>query len=160
MIGRKSLIAGTFFLAMTAVAGPSQTPGHPDFTGTWIFNAAQSKLQIPVPDSGVFRIDHKEPVFRLSRTFVQKGKEDTWGIDLTTGGKDVVQKSASDTTSGHLTWDGRDLVFDSTISIGTRKASNIVRYELSEDGKILTAVEKFRGPVVKYDNVWVFDKQK
>ncbi len=134
-------------------------PGKPDFSGVWKFNAQKSKLQTLVPESGVFRIDHKEPAFHLSRTFVNKGKEDTWGIDLTTDGKEVVQQGEEETVRARLTWEGNDLIFDSTIIRGNREASNVVRYHLSDDGKIFTATERFRGPRFKYDNLWVFDKE-
>jgi hypothetical protein len=160
MIKRGVFLFAILAFAAAAASSVPQTPGHPDFTGSWVFNAARSKMQIPPPDSAVFTIDHKEPLFKLSRTLVTKGQADTWGIDLTTDGKEVTQKNPGETTTGHLTWDGRELVFDSTIVLGTRKASNIVRYSLSADGSVLTAVEKFRGPVVKYDNIWVFDRKK
>ena len=146
--------------ALAAGALASQEARKPDFSGTWVFNTAKSTMQIPAPDSGVFSIDHKEPVFKLSRTLVKGGKSDAWGIDLTTDGREVVQKGETETTSGRLTWEGNELVFDSTIALKDRKASNIVRYSLSADGSVLTAVEKFRGPVVKYDNIWVFDRKK
>jgi len=48
--------------------------------------------------------------------------------------------------------------FDSTISHGSRTATNKFAYHLSADGLRLTATESFRGPRLKYDNVWVFDK--
>ncbi len=131
----------------------------PDFTGVWKLNSEKSKLQIPAPSSGVFRIDHKEPAFHLSRTFMSNGKEDTWGIDLTTDGKEVVQQGTGETVRARLSWDGNDLVFDSKIILKDREASNIVKYHLSEDGKTFTATESFRGPRLKYDNVWVFDKE-
>jgi hypothetical protein len=131
----------------------------PDFSGAWKFNPQKSKLQIPAPGSGVFHIDHKEPAFHLSRTFMSNGKEDTWGIDLTTDGKEVVQQGKGETVRARLSWDGNDLVFDSKIILKDREATNVVRYHLSEDGQTFTATESFRGPRLKYDNIWVFDKE-
>jgi hypothetical protein len=34
-----------------------------------------------------------------------------------------------------------------------------VRYALLEGGRVLRAEERFRGPRLSYDNLWVFDKQ-
>jgi hypothetical protein len=56
--------------------------------------------------------------------------------------------------------EGNELVFDSRIVLQDREATNLVRYSLSADGKTFTATERFRGPVVKYDNIWVFDKEQ
>lgn len=136
-----------------------QEPQRPNFSGVWKFNPAKSKLQTPAPTASVFRIDHKEPGFDLSRTHTYGEKSDTWGIRLTTDGKEVIQEEEGRKTLVRLTWEGNELVFDSRIVLKDREATNVVRYSLSEDGKILTATERFRGPVVKYDNLWVFDKE-
>lgn len=37
--------------------------------------------------------------------------------------------------------------------------SNIVKYRISDEGKTLIATERFHGPFVRYDDVWVFDKK-
>jgi len=146
------------FLTQTVLAG-MQGVQKPNFSGTWNFNPEKSKLQIPAPTSSTFRIDHREPEFHLSRTHVFEGKSDTWGVDLTTDGKEVIQESDGQTIHICLTWEGNDLIFDSKIVMKDREATNVVRYHLSEDGKIFTATERFRGPLLKYDNVWVFDKE-
>lgn len=158
---KKSILL-TILSVVTALAGASiaaQTAAKPDFSGVWKLNLQKSKLQIPAPDSGVFRIEHKEPIFHLSRTFVKSGQEDTWTVDFTTDGKEVVEEEKTETFRGRLSWKGNDLLLDSTISIGGRTATNTVTYHLSEDGLTMTATESFRGPRLKYDNVWVFDKQ-
>jgi hypothetical protein len=147
------------FLLLSAglvLAGRAQT--KPDFSGVWNLNLKESKLQIPPPDSGVFRIEHREPTFRLSRTFVRGGQEDVSTLDLTTDGKEVVQEEGAETFRGRLSWKGDDLFLDSTLTIGNRSGLNQVTYHLSGDGKVLTATEAFRGPRLKYDNVWVFNK--
>ncbi len=159
---KKSILL-TILSIVTALAGASiaaQTASKPDFSGVWKLNLQKSKLQIPAPDSGVFRIEHKESIFHLSRTFVKSGQEDTWTVDFTTDGKEVVQEEKTETFRGRLSWKGSDLFLDSTISIKDRTATNVVRYHLSDDGRVLTAAEKFKGPRLKYENVWVFDKNK
>jgi len=147
------------FLALAGVAAGSQVMAKPDLSGVWKLNLQESRLQIPAPDSGIFSIEHKEPNFHLSRTFVRSGQEDTWTIDFTTDGNEVVQEEKGETFRGKLTWQGSDLFLDSTVSIGGRTATNKVTYHLSADGQRLTATEVFRGPRLKCDNVWIFDKQ-
>jgi hypothetical protein len=130
----------------------------PNFSGVWKFNPDKSSLQIPPPTSSIFQIDHQEPYFNLVRTHFYGEKSDTWSIHLTTDGKEFIQEENGEKLVGRLYWEGSILVFDSKIFLRNREASNNVRYELSEDGKTLTATERFRGPVVKYDNIWVFEK--
>ncbi len=130
----------------------------PNFSGVWKFNPDKSSLQIPPPTSSIFQVMHQEPYFNIIRTHQYVEKSDTWEINLTTDGKEFVQEKNGEKLVGRLYWEGNTLVFDTKISIKNREASNIVRYELSEDGKTLTASERFRGPAVKYDNVWVFEK--
>ncbi len=130
----------------------------PDFSGIWRFNPEKSSLQITPPTASIFQIDHQEPYFKIVRTHIFGEKSDTWGIQLTTDGKEFIQEESGEKLVGHLYWDGDILVFDTKIFLKNREASNIVRYELSEDGKTLTATERFRGPAVKYDNIWIFEK--
>jgi hypothetical protein len=131
----------------------------PNFSGVWKYNPSKSNLQIPPPTSSTLEIEHNEPDFILTRTHYYEEVSDTWGIHLTTDGKEVIQEEGEEKLVVHLYWEGNQLVFDSKIYIRNREASNIVKYALSEDGNTLIATEHFCGPVIKYDNVWVFDKE-
>jgi hypothetical protein len=152
-------ILGGIAVGMAWIAwGP---PGKSiDFSGVWKFNPEKSRLQVPVPSASTFVIEHEEPRFHLTRTHVYDGKPDTWSIDLTTDGTEVIQQEGDQTLHIRLYWEGNQLIFDSKIILGEREATNVVRYGLSEDGKTFTATESFRGPRLKYDNTWVFDKEQ
>ena len=144
-----------FFLAVLACAGAAD---RPDFSGKWVFNAARSKLQIPVPQSSTFLIEHREPAFHLSRTHVYDGKGDTFAIDLSSDGRERVIREGPQVLHCRLYWEGTRLVFHTRIEMDGKEALNVVQYELSADGLTFTAHESFRGPKLKYDNVWVFDR--
>ena len=58
-----------------------------------------------------------------------------------------------------LRWEGETLLFDSTLEREGEQATNIVRYQLSDDGQMFIAEERFRGREHSYENTWVFDKQ-
>jgi len=150
------MVTSLIFLAFSW----GQESQRPNFSGVWKFNPAKSKLQIPSPTASVFRIDHKEPDFDLSRTHTYGEKSDTWGIHLTTDGKEVIKEEEGRKILVRLFWEGNDLVFDSRNVLQDREATNLVRYTLSEDGRVFTATERFRGPMVRYDNIWVFDKEQ
>jgi hypothetical protein len=44
----------------------------------------------------VFTIEHEEPDFVLTRTHIFGEESDTWGIHLTTDGKEVVQEEGNE----------------------------------------------------------------
>ncbi len=152
-------------LALTALAAgprvqPSQ-PAKPDYSGTWKANFAKSKLQIPAPESTLFVIEHREPHFKLSRTHTSREFSDTWGIELTTDGKEVTREEANRTLHCRLTWEGSSLAF--AVRIRLRDGEEItdrVKYVMAADGKSFTAYESYRGRTAKADNVWVLERQE
>lgn len=145
-------------MALFSAAGlVSLANDRPNFSGDWVFNAEKSKLQTQLKlDSASFTIDHKEPDFRFSRLFVIDGKDDAYSYNLTTDGKEKVEEQPNRTNYSRLYWDGDVLVFDVRIVLKDgREATNVVRYSLRDGGRTFVAEEKFRGPVLKYDNLWV-----
>ena len=135
----------------------AQRGTKPDFSGTWELNLAKSKLEIPPPTSSTFYIAHKEPVFRFKRIHVYRGKPNTWGIELITGGPEVVQKE--DDFHARLYWQQDVLILDSYWMEEGAKTTNIVKYSLSNNAMVFTADELVRGPKAKHHNVWVFDRR-
>jgi len=133
----------------------------PNFSGSWVVNAEKSKLEIKFElQSATFAIDHNEPDFRFSRVFVISGKDNALAWALTTDGKEVVTVEDGRTDYSRLYWDGDVLVFDVRIVLKDgREATNVVRYSLRDGGRTFVAEEKFRGPVLKYDNLWVADRK-
>ncbi|MCP5114885.1 MAG: hypothetical protein GY953_28985 [bacterium] len=87
------------------------------------------------------------------------GKPNTWEIELTTDGKEVVQQEKDADFHARLRWDGEALVLDSYWLAGTSKTTNVVRYTLSADGKLFTADERFAGADLKHRNIWIFDRR-
>ena len=89
---------------------------RPDFSGEWEFNRAKSSLQIPPPDSTTFVIERWEPLFRLTRTHVIGGHEDTFSIELRTDGEPVLCSHRGFEIRARLYWEDDALVFDSTLT--------------------------------------------
>lgn len=135
--------------------------GKPDLSGTWALNLEKCQLQFPAKlDGGTITIEHKDPAFRFSRTFVGGGKEDSLTYELTTDGREKIVTGPGRTTTSRLSWDGDVLVLDERIVLADgRAATNVVRYSLREGGRTLIAEEKFRGPFHKHDNLWVADRK-
>ena len=131
----------------------------PNSTGTWKFNPSKSTLQIPAPDSTVFVVEHMEPNFRLSRTHVAGEKSDTFTLDLTTDGAEVVILRGDLHLRACAYWEGETLVFDSHLVRGGEDATNIVRYKLAGNLNSFVAEEKFRSKSLCYDNIWLLERQ-
>lgn len=134
---------------------------RPNFSGDWVFNPEKSKVQTHMKlDSATFTIDHQEPEFRFSRVFVVGGQNNAFSYSLATDGKGKVEEQQDRTLHSRLYWDGDVLVFDVRIVLKDgREATNVVRYSLRDGGRTFVAEEKFRGPVLKYDNLWVADRK-
>jgi len=150
------------FVSAAATTGiVAATSEKTNFSGDWVFNPEKSKLEVKIElESATFTIDHKEPDFRFSRVFVIAGKSDSFSYALTTDGKEKIDEQPSRTNTSRLYWDGDVLVFDVRIVLKDgREATNVVRYSLRDGGRTFVAEEKFRGPVLKYDNLWVADRK-
>ncbi len=131
----------------------------PDFTGTWRLNLERSRLEIPAPSSLTVRIEHREPSFALSARHVYGERSRDVHFELTTDGKEAVVKDAAGAESHRrMYWEGESLVLDVYWFEGETKATNVVKYTLSEDGHALTAVERAKATKYAYHNVWVLQK--
>jgi hypothetical protein len=158
----KRRLVGLFVLGLfSAVAIPVWTaaagPEKPDFSGTWVIDFERSRLQTQAKIERVsFTVEHREPDFRFSRVFVVEGKEDRHAYALTADGKVKVEELADRTVHSRLYWAGETLVYDVRIVLKDgREATNVVRYSLRDGGRTFVAEEAFRGPILKYDNLWV-----
>jgi len=86
IIGKSSLL----LMLGAALAAGGET--RPDFSGTWKFNQAKSRLEIDPPTKTIFVIEHRDPKFSLTRTHTWGEESDTWSFDSTTDGKEHYQK--------------------------------------------------------------------
>jgi hypothetical protein len=129
----------------------------PNFSGTWRFNRAKSRLEIPAPDDTTLSVKHHDPAFELTRTHVIDGTPDTVTLVLRTDGIETRHAVRESAVRARVHWEAADLVFDSTIDRGTASAHNVVRYRLP-DRDTLVADERFRSDEGSYDNLWWFDR--
>ena len=158
MTGTRVLIT-LVFLSIAASLGAQPKP---NFSGEWVLNKAESKLQLQSLanlESGVVRIEHREPDFSFDRTFVVGGKESKTTYRLTTDGKESASQNGDQQHFSTLSWDGDVLVYFTRIVAPQGEATNTVRYRLRDGGRVLEAAESFRGPKLSYDNLWVLDKK-
>jgi hypothetical protein len=153
----RTCIAGGILFAGLAVAQQK-----PDFSGEWTLNRQASKLSpgaVPV-QSGVVRIEHRDPVFRYMALFVSANGPLQIEYELKSDGRDVGFIQNGVTTLSNLRWEGEALVNRSRIQGPEAAETRITfRYELIDDGRRLRAVEQIRGGAQEQDNVWIFDRR-
>jgi hypothetical protein len=160
---RVSLITLVILLISTSVAYEISAQQKPDFSGVWIINKDKSNLQLKFLEKlerASAIIEHKDPHFRLNRVFTIDGQDNSLTLEVKTDGIERSSQEGNQTHHSRLYWEGDTLVFVTRIIAPQREGTNTVRYQLDENGTILKADEKFRGPRLKYDNVWVFEKQE
>jgi hypothetical protein len=133
----------------------------PDFSGEWILNRQASTLSkgADAVQSGVWRIEHRDPVFRHKATFAFESSSREYEYELRSDGREVVAAQDAVTTVSSLRWDGNALV----VAFQTRHPNGEMtisfRYELIDDGRRLRAAEQLRGTDHDQDNVWMFERR-
>ena len=153
-------LAAVFFLAgaMTVIAQQK-----PDFSGEWKLNRQASTLSpivAPVAQSGVLRIEHREPRFTAHQTIVLDGKPFDSKFELLSDGREVATTDdRGRRTVSTLRWDGDALVVTWRIQRPDADADVTIsfRYELQDGGRRLRAAEQIRGGGRDQDNLWVFE---
>ena len=145
-----------------AAAAAVQAQARPDFSGEWALNRQESTLPPPVSgvESGVVRIDHREPAFSFHRSYVSGGTPREASFTLATDGKEVTGTGPQGVPSvSTLRWDGPALVLAMRIKGPGFEATNDVRYELLDGGRRLRATEQLRSPQGNHDAVWIYDRR-
>jgi hypothetical protein len=130
----------------------------PDFSGEFVLDRSASVLQAEsaVVESGTVRIEHREPTFRFARTFVVKQQPVDTTYEIATDGREVARTVAGRASRSRLEWQGRSLLLTVLIDTPRGEVSNIVRYELLDEGRTLRAIEDVGGAAPAHHSVWMF----
>ena len=152
-------LVGPVFLMVVSTAMAAQT--KPDFSGEWVLDRPASTLSPGAGgiDSGVVRIEHREPVFRYTARLMAQGKPIEYAYELTSDGKEVAGPPQGPPAVSSLRWDGDALVYTGRIERNGTETKISFRYELVDGGRRLRAVEQIRGAGRDQDNVWLFDRR-
>jgi hypothetical protein len=148
--------------AFSLFVSVSYSQQHPDFSGEWILNISESRLQAKWTaglEKGIVKIVHNEPDFRYWRIFIIKGNDDILTFNLQTAGQEKVEGTNDRKTISSLSWKQDTLLYITRTILGRREAINIARYYLINNDSTLVTDEKFTGPKMTYNNLWVFDKK-
>ena len=148
-------------LVLVCVAGGCGTEmSRPDFSGTWVLDLSRSSLEIMIPDSSIFVIDHREPILIGERTHFLDGVSNTSsGSEATTDSVLTVLQAGDLEIQTRVYWDGQTLVLAQEWSQGGVPVTNLVRYTLADEGQTLIADERMSAGDDDHHNVWTFRRR-
>jgi hypothetical protein len=156
------ITAARAFVLIGLIAAAPLAQTKPDFSGEWVLNRPASTLPPSVSnvESGVVRIEHREPEFRFHRTYVFAGTSRDADFSVHIGGGEETQTGPQGTSTRlTLRWDGTALVLAMRITGTGFTATNDVRYELFDGGRRLRATEVGRSAQGDHDAVWIYDRR-
>lgn len=147
-----------FLVSMLGAPPVAIAQQRPDFSGEWALDRSASSLQgdMAAVESGVLRISHREPSFGFARTFVIKTQPIDTAFDIQTDGREVANSNRGVTSRSRLEWQRNSLLLTVLIDAPRGLVSNVVRYELLDEGRTLRAVEDVGGAAPSHHNVWMF----
>ena len=133
----------------------------PDFSGEWTLNRQASTLSpgAAAVESGVVRIEHRDPTFRYKASFVTASGPLQYEYELHSDGRDIGATQNGVTTLSNLRWEGEALVARWRIQRPDGETRISFRHELIDGGSRLRAIEQLRGAGQEQDNVWIFDRR-
>ena len=155
---RQLLVAITLAFAMTCSA-LAQTTATPDFSGTWVLNAANSNLpKDSTIKSQTVVIDNKKSAIVFRYKTDGKKSTETYTPD---GKKRVTVKTSSGELNSSASWRDSVLVIESTLDIKVPNATVVVTglkpvidtWTLAADGRILTH------DAADHKEIYVYQKQ-
>jgi hypothetical protein len=154
----------TVFLLLAAlilVRAPVSAQQRPDFSGDWTLDRSASSLQgeMSAVEGGTVRIQHREPSFAFTRTFVIKAQPIDTSFEVQTDGRELANVNRGLASKSRMEWQGNSLLLTVLIDGPRGTVTNVVRYELLDGGRTLRAVEDVGGAAPIHHNVWMFARR-
>jgi hypothetical protein len=145
--------------ATLLIAGAPRAAGHPNFSGEWKVNAAQSNWgQMPAPTRFDQKITHNDPDLKVVTDQSGPFGDFTSDFTFTTDGKECSNQMNDFKMKSIVKWEGDTLVFDSRMDFQGNGMSGTDRWTLSADGKTITRQQHFSGPMGDGDATVVMEK--
>ena len=127
----------------------------PDFSGEYHLDRAASTLSENAAAflRAVLRIEHEDPSFRCSARFESATDAVEFSFERFTDDRHAL---AGAPDASRCYWDGDRLVSEDRLGAADAPVIMTWRYEVSEGGGRMRAVERIRGAGRDQDNVWEF----
>ena len=153
-IGKSALL-----LMLTASVAAGGEP-KPDFSGTWIFNPAKSRLEMDAPPKMIWVIEFRDQKYRWTDSRTSTSGEEWAPLSSFADGKERYKKKDGDLElwTRHY-WMGEELVREDKVAHDGEEGTNVVHYRLVDGGKTYVAAEWIHLPSQIHHNLWVFDRE-
>ena len=157
-------VSSALLLALLAVA-PAVSPAqaaHPDYSGTWVLDPAQSQGQM-VPQKMTLKITQAPADLSVDRTQTGQMGEITsqmkYAIDGSTSKNTLTMGGNPVDVSTVVTWEGDSPVLTSAMKFGDNDAHSVEKWALADGGKKLTITRKIDAGGQEFGNTLVLVKQ-
>ena len=150
------------FAILLAVAAIAVAQQHPNFSGTWNINVAESDFsdkRTSPPDSLVFTIQQKGEAFKYRVAREKDGKKGHYDVEVSVNGPAYESDAAGIIT---MKWKGEKLEIATLYNPGQDRQSDATEtWSLSADGKKLTSdvVQRLPRNAGEVHVTRVFDKK-
>ena len=154
------LTSRTLILSLTAALTLLAAQAKPNFSGEWKVNTSKSNFGPLPPPAGMSEtIAHQQESVKIALVTTTGDGEMVVALQYTTDGKESVNQvgAAKMRTVGE--WVGDTLVLKSKADFGQGELTIVERWDLSEDGKVLTARVHLSGSQGDADQNLRFEKQ-
>ena len=153
------VILATLWATLAAVALPA--PAKPNFSGDWKLNTSKSTFgQMPAPSSMTSKITHADPkVSTATKTVGDQGEFEILSNYTTDGKESTNQGFGGNPTTSTAKWDGNTLLIDTKGKFGENEFTMQDKWNLSEDGKVLTIQRTFKSSMGEGEQKMVLEKQ-
>jgi hypothetical protein len=152
-----ALVTPLLMLASALAAGGETKP---NFSGTWIFNPAKSRLEMEPPTKMIWVIEHRDPKITTTSTRTWTWGDDSGTSSFTVDGKERYKKKDGEYElwTRHY-WMGEELVREDKVAHDGEEGTNVVHYRLVDGGKTYVAAEWMHLGSEQHHNLWVFDRE-
>ena len=149
------------FLAIAPAVAHAQA-AHPDYSGTYVLDPAQSEGQM-VPQKMTLKITQTPAGFTVDRTQTTQMGESTSQMKYTLDGKEsknTLNMGGNPVdVSTIVTWEGASAVLTSAMKFGENDAQSIEKWALADGGKKLSIDRKISAGGQEFANKLVLVKQ-
>jgi hypothetical protein len=157
-------VSSALLLTLLAVAPAvaRAQAAHPDYSGTWVLDPAQSQGQM-VPQKMTLKITQAPADLSVDRTQTGQMGEVTsqmkYALDGSTSKNTLTMGGNPVDVSTVVTWEGDSPVLTSAMKFGDNDAQSVEKWALGDGGKKLTITRKINAGGQEFGNTLVLVKQ-